>query len=320
MLLRLLSVLLGGVALREHLKDKCRRRPEPRPRRPKSRADCQPVSRFVYRRPDPLIYDQYYLMGLGLPVTWDNPDIRIERGGAPVDPHALDPATEYEIVARVWNGSQNAPAVGLPVRFSYLSFGIGTESHPIGTTVVDLGVKGSPGAPAFAHQSWTTPPAPGHYCLQVVLDWFDDANPLNNLGQTNTDVQTLNSPQAAFRFPVHNGGRKPRHVRLEADGYALPPRDPCPYEPAESADMSDEERDTRLRRAIATHAGLGEIPEGWRLHLEPEEFSLNPGETRDVSVEAIAPDGFDGRVAFNVNAFDGALLLGGVTLYAEGRA
>jgi hypothetical protein len=47
---------------------------------------------------------------------------------------------------------------------------------------------------------------------------------------------------------------------------------------------------------------------------------LGPGETRDVTVQAYAPDDFVGRMGFNVNAFERTLLLGGVTLYAEGRA
>lgn len=92
----------------------CRRPAQPRPRRRPSPADCQPVPSHTYRRPDPLIYDQYYLMGLGFPVTWDNPDIRIERAGVAVDPHNLQPDTEYEVVAQVWNGSSTAPAIGLP--------------------------------------------------------------------------------------------------------------------------------------------------------------------------------------------------------------
>jgi hypothetical protein len=259
-------------------------------------------------------------MGLGLPVTWDNPDIRIRRGGVAVDPHALDPDTEYEVVARIWNGSQNAAAVGLPVRFSYLSFGVGLETHPIGTTHVDLGVKGSPGSPVFAHQLWTTPPIPGHYCLQVVLDWFDDANPLNNVGQTNTDVRPLNSPRATFAFPVHNGGRKVRRAQLDIDGYVLPARERCSEEPAASGDITNEERQRRMRHAIAHHSAHRRLPEGWQVNLAPETFSLEPGETREVTVEAMAPDGFTGRMALNVNAFEGPVLLGGVTLYAEGRA
>src|ERR1700687_2116058 len=36
----------------------------------------------VYKRPDPLIYAQYFLRSQGLAVTWDNPDIWLET----VDP------------------------------------------------------------------------------------------------------------------------------------------------------------------------------------------------------------------------------------------
>jgi hypothetical protein len=39
-----------------------------------------------------------------------------------------------------------------------------------------------------------------------------------------------------------------------------------------------------------------------------------------VTVEVKAPDGFEGRQAFNVNALAGDELVGGVTLIAEGRA
>jgi hypothetical protein len=84
-------------------------------------------------------------MAQGLAVTWDNPDVTIELSGVPVDAHDLKPATTYDVIARVWNSSTDAPAVGLPVLFSYLSFGISTTRIPIpGATLVDLGVKGSP--------------------------------------------------------------------------------------------------------------------------------------------------------------------------------
>ncbi len=317
----IITLVLGILTIRAYLRGQCRPKPEQRPRRPKSPADCQPVPSTIYRRPDPLIYDQYYLMGLGLPVTWDNPDIHIEHNGVTVDPHTLQPGVTYTVIARVWNGSALSPVVGMPVRFSYLSFGVGMESHAIGTTTIDLGVKGSALCPAFAQQKWTTPTHPGHYCLQVELDWFDDANPLNNLGQTNVDVKPLNSPRATFRFPVRNGGRKPRTVRLQADGYALPDTHPCREKPAPTADMTAEERDHRMSEAIARHAAAGSsLPAGWQLNLEPAEFTLKSGQMQEVTVEALAPDGFEGRMGFNINAMDGAVLLGGVTLYAEGTA
>jgi len=318
-LYRAISLVMAALVLRKYLLDQCGcgRQRRPRRRRPGSRDRCRTISSRIYRRPDPLIYDQYYLRALGLPVTWDNPDIRVEKGGVPVDPHALDPATQYEIVARIWNGSTNAPAIGLPVRFSYLSFGVGMESHPIGTVFTDLGVKGSAFCPAFAQHTWLTPAEPGHYCLQVLLDWQDDANPGNNLGQTNTDVKALNSPRATFRVPVRNGGRSRQTVRLEANSYALPELVPCSDTRAPSADMTSDERDQRLRAAIARHTALGALPEGWHVQFEPHSLSLEPEETQEVVVVATAPDGFEGRIGINVDARQGTRLLGGVTLYAE---
>jgi hypothetical protein len=270
-------------------------------------------------------------MAQGLAVTWDNPDVTIELGGVPVNAHDLKPATTYDIIARIWNSSTDAPAVGLPVLFSYLSFGIGTTRTLIpGTTRVNLGVKGSSSCPAYAHHSWTTPATPGHYCLQIELDPRDpitglhsleDANPANNLGQSNTDVQPLNSPRATFSFPVQNSTRKPLTLTLQTDGYAIPAQKPCRDAPAAVPEQSDQERAQRLRRALAANGKdrFGS-PVGWEIVIEPVQLQLGPGETQDVSVIATAPDGFIGRQPINVNAFSGNTLVGGVTLYAEGKA
>src|SRR5712692_2975596 len=56
-----------------------------------SNTHCVKISDPAFKRPDPMIYDQYYLMSQGIAVTWDNPDIRIELGGVPVSPHLLKP-------------------------------------------------------------------------------------------------------------------------------------------------------------------------------------------------------------------------------------
>ncbi len=45
---------------------------------------CVSLSDPALKRPDPLIYDQYYLMALGFAVTWDNPDIWLELAGVVV--------------------------------------------------------------------------------------------------------------------------------------------------------------------------------------------------------------------------------------------
>lgn len=290
--------------------------------RPPLKTGCQSIPALLYRRPDPLIYDQYYLMAQGLAVTWDNPDVRVEQNGAAVSAHNLAPATTYDVIATVWNGSTDAPAANLPVHFSYLTFGVGTTKTAIGTTTVDLGVKGSSDCPAFARLAWTTPETPGHYCLQVELDWPDDANPANNLGQHNISVQPLNSPRATFAFAVRNPTRRPLMLALRADSYAIPGVRLCRDTPASAPEQPEQERTVRLRQTLATHGqDTARLPEGWDVVIAPTELRLGPDETREVSVIANAPDGFSGRQPLNVNAFtvDNAMI-GGVTLYAEGTA
>jgi hypothetical protein len=280
----------------------------------------QTIPGTIYRRPDPMIYDQVYLMAQGLAVTWNNPDIHLERPlGTPVSSHDLKPDTTYHVVARVWNLSGVAPAPDMPVRMSYLRFGIGGGKTIIGSIKVDLPVKGSPLLPARAVLPWTTPKAAGHYCLQVELLWPDaeDANPLNNVGQHNTDVKALASP-ATFQFPVRNDDPDARHVLvLRVDSYQIPELDACP--PNEHR-VHANNRAARDARTLARH-GLGRfaIPDGWKVDLSHSELSLEPQEETDVSVTFTAPVGFAGRQAFNVNAMDGGRLVGGVTLYVDGH-
>lgn len=310
------GALFGFVTLlllRELFKASWRRaKRRPRKRRRISRADPQPVAASIYRRPDPLIYSQFYLMAHGLAVTWDNPDIRVERKGTPVDSHALKPSTEYEIVARIWNSSTNAPVAGLPVHFSYLSFGIGGGPSPIGETTVDLGVKGSPSCPAFARYTWMTPKVAGHYCIQVEVEWFDDSNPANNLGQHNINVKALNSPRASFQVPLFNRTAKRRGLAFRADSYSLPPLPECDQQPQPG--NTGRERFAALARSHGYEQQRP--PEGWEVLIEPRRIELDPAGTGEVNVSILAPDGFAGRQAVNVNAFDGKSLLGGITLYA----
>ena len=119
-LIRLLAFVLGLLAIAWLIK-RCR------PRRAPDEPGTMAVPTWAYRRPDPLLYSQAYLSSLGLAVTWDNPDITVERAGMVVDQHDLAPATDYDVVVRVWNGSTSGPAVDMPVRVSYLDFGIGTS-------------------------------------------------------------------------------------------------------------------------------------------------------------------------------------------------
>jgi len=101
---------------------------------------CARIKDSVYKRPDPMIYSQPFLGSQGLAVTWDNPDIHLERNGVVVNSSSLSPATEYDIVARIWNGSNIAPAIDFPVTFSYLEFG----SKKTDQRLAALGVSRSP--------------------------------------------------------------------------------------------------------------------------------------------------------------------------------
>lgn len=291
------------------------RRAPPRP------VQTHPVPEWAFREPDPLIYSQAWLQAHGLAYTWNNPDIRLELAsapGVPVDAHALTPDTLYRVRARIWNGSPTAPVADLPVEMSFIDFGIGGVIVPIGATTVNLPVKGAVGTPVIATVDWKTPSTPGHYCLQVRLVWPFDADPGNNLGQHNVDVKPLNSPRATFTVPVRNTGRRPIRVALGVDAYELPPLRPCP---PEERDDDEEAVARRRRRVIAAHgAGQHAVPAGWTVDLAEaaDGVAVAAGETQDVEIVITAPDGFDGRKAFNVNGLAGQTLVGGVTLIVTG--
>jgi hypothetical protein len=261
---------------------------------------CNPISEQAFRRPDPLIYSQAELMARGLAVTWDNPDIVLQRNGVDVPSSQLQPDTDYDVVARIWNGSTDAPVAALPVKFSYLSFGIGVESHPIGQTAVSLGVKGGPNHPAAARMRWRTPAVGGHYCLQVLLEPVDDVNYANNLGQENTDVATAHSP-AEFTFQLRNQGRREETFRFEVDAYAVPEQPPC----------------TEPHRPRSHNRDDYPVPAGWTVVLDPSRPHLAPDAEATIHVKVTPPDSFHGRQPLNVNAFDGTGFAGGVSLYVE---
>ncbi|NJM74647.1 MAG: hypothetical protein HC852_01440 [Acaryochloridaceae cyanobacterium RU_4_10] len=212
---------------------------------------CATVDHPSFHRPDPLIYSQQYLLSLGLAVTWDNPDISLFRNGVQVPEGELLPNTEYEIRATIWNNSYDAPIVSMPVDFSFMSFGVTTFTTPIGSTVVDLGVKGGSQHPAIASVPWITPPV-GHYCIIVEFKWADDANPNNNVGQNNTNVVTASSP-ATFTFTVRNQEEKERAYRIEADTYTLPERDDCSEIATDRRDNVQKWKELQVQHNRASH-------------------------------------------------------------------
>lgn len=270
-------------------------------RKPDQDCVCPPA----LKKPDPFLYCQYYLMSLGFPVTWDNPDIYLFEGAALIDPHNLKASTPYTIVARIWNNSTDVPVINLKVNFSYLSFGMGVTSNPIGTSTTDLSVKGLPGCPAFVYIPWTTPNTLGHYCIQVLLEPPDDSNWLNNLGQRNADVAQAASP-AVFKFSVgnHNNPRR-RTVRFTVDTYTIPPLPDC------------NERPTHGRDSRPVSKDAPPIPAGWTVAFTPREVQLAPDEEKQVRAEITPPTGFKGRMSFNVHGRDEIGPVGGVTLTVE---
>ncbi len=286
--------------------------------------DCVPIRHPEYVQPDPMIYSQWYLMSLGFAVTWDNPDIELRRGGVAVPSSDVAPDTDYEIVARIWNGSTTAPVVGMDVGMSYIDFGMGVTSVPIGVTKVDLGVKGGPGCPAFASMPWRSPATPGHYCLQVSFDWFDDANPLNNLGQENLQVGHASSP-AEFEFTLGNQSDERHSFAFEVDTYAIPAPPPCPPPGRDTPSTSNRRPATRAPRTtlpavpdavLARHDRADHpVPEGWSVHFSPERPALAPGGSTSVKLSIEPPTGFVGSQRFNVRAVDGdEFVAGGITV------
>jgi hypothetical protein len=287
----------------------CRKKKLPRAERKEVNQRCVPINSPVYHKPDPMLYSQPYLMSKGLAVTWDNPDIQLKKNGVPVDSSKLEPNTEYEVEARIWNNSMFAPAPDMPVKFSYLDFGIGTTPIFISETLVDLGVKGGAQCPAYAKATWKTPATEGHYCLQVLLKWSDDAEPNNNLGQENTNVGIFHSP-AHFSFRLKNRKKRKDTIRFETDTYTLPVLMDC-----------DEKEKTFTHRKdpLALHRRNNyPIPEGWIVKILPEITHLEPGEEIEVTVEITHPTGFAGEKRFNINGFDlQNNLVGGITLLTQ---
>jgi hypothetical protein len=269
----------------------------------------------IYKRPDPLLYSQSFLMAQGLAFSWDNPDIWLTEPPAPdgtmvgVASSSLAPNHVYRIHALIHNGSLEAPAVGLPVEFSFLSFGIGTVSNHIGAVSITLPVKGASGEPSEAVHDWRTPAMPGHYCLQVRVTWPDDAEPRNNMGQKNVDVRKLNSPKATFQFPLRNDAAVRRKFVLTVDTYPKPTPPKCP----DSGRRNDD------RDPLAAHRrAMYPLPETWSVRFSPSaEHVLGPGEEVTIVATVEVPDTILEPKPINVHAFADGVLAGGVTLYVH---
>jgi hypothetical protein len=284
------------------------------------RHSCAHVAHPAFKRPDPMIYDQYYLMSLGLAVSWQNPDIQILHNGVPVSSaYDLQTSTTYTIKATIYNASTEGIVYNMPVVFSYLSFGIETKSNliPGPSPTVTLGVKGTPEAVAVAEMDWTTPSTPGHYCVQVSFSWFDDLNPFNNLGQENTRVLQAASP-AQIVFQLRNSARVRREFRFELDMFQIPPQPPCPDTRGTGRAGKNRGRGGKANVTEAVRQrnsrANNPLPAGWAVVFSPTNPVLDPDEEITVTGTISPPDTFHGTLPVNVHAFSGAALIGGMTM------
>lgn len=276
-------------------------------KQPQEKPRCLPLKRPEVITPDPLIYPQYFLQALGIPITWDSPDIQLWKDGSLVSSSLLDESTTYDVVARIWNASPDAPTIGMTVHFSFLEFGIGTTAHPIGSkSNVSVGVKGGMTCPSYVSIPWTTPAGAGHYCLQVLLAPIDDSNYSNNLSQENTNVGIAHSP-ALFTFALRNNTAESRAYRFEADAYTITAPDPCSIAARETLDAR---RLDRFRQSTS-------LPPGWSVEFEPDSPTLGPDQQVTITAKVTPASGFAGTQVVNVNAFYQETLAGGVTLIVK---
>jgi hypothetical protein len=174
---------------------------------------CVVVPGHLIRKPDPCIYDQFMLMQLNQPVTWDNPDVRIFLNGIEQYTYNLTVGTDYDVEVTVHNSSRDKPALGTQVAVRWIEFGAGSQTrHAIATPVADVPIW--PGT-ATVTVPWRTPDTPGHYCLEVELAHPNDGNPANNRGWNNTQVYAANSPVSR---PIRIFNRYPRECPPVREG------------------------------------------------------------------------------------------------------
>ena len=270
-------------------------------------------------RPDPYIYSQYWLHLRGIAYTWDNPDFKIidPINGVAVDNHHLQPNKKYSVRATIHNGSIMG-AVHTTVAFEVLHFGAGTvTAQVLGSVIVDVPAFGS----TVAEIDWTTPATAGHNCLRAIISHPDDANPLNNVGQHNTDVAAPASPTRKLKFYVGNQSERERTFALSMNSYRLPAQ---PLRPG-SARGAAAAGAGPARNSLAYLQRLREIndfrkfpvPAFLNATLAHPELRLQPGEEFETFIEMLPPKVGQGRQCINVNVTLGEMLVGGVTAYVE---
>jgi hypothetical protein len=267
--------------------------------------DCLPIPSGVYLQPDASIYSQQYLMSRGMAVTWDNPDVKLTDGlNNVVASHDLQPSTSYTVTATIHNRKNDAPVPSMPVVFSLVSFGIsGPSVQSIGSTVVDLPVRGALGEPAQAAITWTTPPAPGHYCIIIEALVTNDANPLDNVGQHNTVIQgVINSQTIVLKVPIRNILQGPRTFAVQLHSYHLPAHPivrgglsgraqaaSSEARPRTSGGPRESDATLLARVVAANRPELFPAPPEWTPAISQSSVVLDPGQTVELEFTATVP-------------------------------
>lgn len=274
-------------------------------------------------RPDPYVYSQDWLDARGFAYSWDNPDfVLIDSAGVIADRMQLRPNEQYRVVIHVHNGSL-MPAVGTDVSLETREFGIGGLTvSPVGSVTIDIGALGTEDA-TFR---WTSPGPGVHSCLRVTLQHPDDGNPQNNVGQHNTEVIHAESNDRST-FIVRNPGREATVLRLVLDSYLLP-------ETPMRARSLEERNSREYLRALQARNSRAQFPVPEVLNVRllrggapiPQddqhdgasgflEVDASGAVTLELAANAPAPGQQAGIV--NVSAFDGAVLVGGLTIYLD---
>jgi hypothetical protein len=271
---------------------------------------CADFPWHIRARPEPFIYSQQWLSSRGLAVTWDNPDFRLIdlESSLPVGRFDLKANHRYRIEATIHNNSFMA-AINTAVHFRVMRFGVGTTMiDDLGADVIDV-----PGAGvAIASREWLTPATAGHNCLQALIHHHDDANPLNNLGQHNTDIAQPASPTRRLRFHVGNPGVARKRYALTLDGYRLPEHSECAenWRVRQTLDY--------LRQLQKRHGRENfPVPAFLNATLTHTQLELDPGAEIEITLELDPPVAGRGAQVVNVSVHEGPRLVGGVTAYVE---
>jgi hypothetical protein len=280
---------------------------------------CVYIPERIINRPDPCIYSQFLLMQLGLPVTWDNPDVTILLGAVEQNTYALQVDTEYDLVVTVHNSSREKAALGTQIAVRWIEFGAGAQiRHHIATLTADVPIW--PGVTTVSTK-WRTPASPGHYCIEVELAHPDDGNPANNRGWNNTQVlaaaSTVRSPIRIFNRwpegcpPIREGGDAVSLWRV-LFGYALLGMGAAPIAAAALApDLTNPQQLLTPAGGYLGGAAIGLVVELARSRVGDRRSRIHTGRERlpctlvTTSVDSYAFDDHKGKEADPATMFAG---------------